>query len=123
VLPLGSPSFSISVLKTKRLAVELGSGRVCDNVAPHAQSPPNFPHSENQAKIRRIAPQYITAPMFQEIRLEFVAYLGLPDTACDNVGRSSFLQALSSFGRGFDSPSISRDDSIWPYTASLTVFG
>lgn len=49
-LPLGSPSFSISFLKTKGLSKEFGSGRVYENVAPHAWTPPNFPHSEEETK-------------------------------------------------------------------------
>jgi hypothetical protein len=58
-LPLGSPSFSIQFVKTKGLARELGSGTVYENVAPHAWSPPNFPHSERQAKVRPSAPKYL----------------------------------------------------------------
>jgi hypothetical protein len=44
VLPLGSPSFPISLLKTSALAT------VYENVAPRAWSSPNFLHSESQAK-------------------------------------------------------------------------
>jgi hypothetical protein len=57
VLPLGSPSFSILLLKAKDLAKEFGSGKMCEHVTPHAWSPPNSPHSESQAKMRLLAPQ------------------------------------------------------------------
>jgi len=36
VLPLGSPSFSILLLKTNGLAKEFGSGTMYGDVAPHA---------------------------------------------------------------------------------------
>ena len=52
VLPLGSPSFSLDHLKEKDLAEEFGSGTMCENVAPHAWSPPTFPHSDKEAKVR-----------------------------------------------------------------------
>ena len=45
VLHLGSPSFSILLLKEKDLAEEFGSGTMYDNVARHAWSPPNFSHT------------------------------------------------------------------------------
>jgi len=50
VLPLRSPSFSISFLTTKGLGKEFGSGTMYENVAPHAWSPHDFPHSEEEAK-------------------------------------------------------------------------
>jgi hypothetical protein len=50
VLPLGSPSFSLDHLKEKDLAEEIGSGTIYDNVAWHAWSPPNFPHTDKEAK-------------------------------------------------------------------------
>ena len=56
MLPLGSPSFSISLLKTKALTLELGSGTTYANVAAHAWSPLNFPHSEDEAKYLQILP-------------------------------------------------------------------
>ena len=52
VLPLGSPSLSILLLKEMDLAEEFGSGTMYENVAPHAWSPPNFPHSDKEAKVR-----------------------------------------------------------------------
>ena len=52
VLPLGSPSLSILLLKEKDLAEEIGSGTMYQNVAPHAWSPPTFPHSDNEPKVR-----------------------------------------------------------------------
>jgi hypothetical protein len=48
VLPLGSPSFPIALLKTRALAT------VYENVAPHAWSSPNFLHGESKAS----APRY-----------------------------------------------------------------
>jgi hypothetical protein len=51
VLPLGSPSFSILLLKEKDLAEPFDSGTMYENVAPHAWSPPNFPHTEKEAKV------------------------------------------------------------------------
>ena len=50
VLPLGSPSFSIFLLKQKDLAEAFCSGTMYGNVLPHAWSPPNFPHSEMTEK-------------------------------------------------------------------------
>jgi hypothetical protein len=52
VLPLGSPSFSTFRLKEKDLAEDFGSGTMYENVARHAWSPPNFPHSDKEAKVR-----------------------------------------------------------------------
>jgi hypothetical protein len=52
VLPLGSPSFSMLPLKVNDLVKNFGSGTVYENVAPHAWSPPNFPHGESQPKAR-----------------------------------------------------------------------
>jgi hypothetical protein len=49
-LSLGSPSFSIFLLKTNELKKN-GSGMMYENVAPHAWSPPNFPHSEEETKV------------------------------------------------------------------------
>jgi hypothetical protein len=37
-------------LKEKDLADEIGSGTMYDNVAWHAWSPPNFPHTDKEAK-------------------------------------------------------------------------
>jgi hypothetical protein len=51
VLPLGSPSFSILLLKEKDLVDAVGSATMWDNVAPHAWSPPTFPHTETEAKV------------------------------------------------------------------------
>ena len=56
VRPLRSPSLSILPLKAKDLVKTLGSGTMCDYVAPHAWSPPNFPHSEITAKLHRSVP-------------------------------------------------------------------
>jgi hypothetical protein len=43
-------------LENKRLVQRFGSGWRCRNVPPHAQSPPNFPHSEITTKVFRIVP-------------------------------------------------------------------
>ena len=51
VRSLGSPSFSLDHLKEKDLAEALGSGTMCENVAPHAWSPPNFPHTETTVNV------------------------------------------------------------------------
>jgi hypothetical protein len=51
VLSLGSPSFSPDHLKEKDLAEDFDTGTMYDNVAPHAWSPPDFPHSEDKAKV------------------------------------------------------------------------
>lgn len=51
VPPLGSPSFSLDHLKEKHLAEEFGVAMMYENVAPHAWSPPNFPHTEKEAKV------------------------------------------------------------------------
>ena len=59
MLPLGSPSFSILLLKAKDLAEEFGSGTMYDNVAPHAWSPPNFPHSDKEAKANGLATRVV----------------------------------------------------------------
>jgi hypothetical protein len=47
VPPLGSPSFSILLLKEQ--------GTMYENVAPHAWSPLNFLHSEREAKHAKAA--------------------------------------------------------------------
>jgi hypothetical protein len=39
------------IFENKRVRKIFGSGTMCGNVAPHAQSPPNFPHSEITAKV------------------------------------------------------------------------
>ena len=52
MLPLGSPSFSVLLLKEKDLAEEFGSGTMYENVAPHAWSRPNFPHTHREVKAR-----------------------------------------------------------------------
>src|SRR5712692_8224719 len=41
------------VFENKRVRKIFGSGTMCGNVAAHAQSPPNFPHSEITAKVFR----------------------------------------------------------------------
>ena len=37
--------------ENKRVRKIIGSGTMCGNVAPHAWSPPNFPHSEEETKV------------------------------------------------------------------------
>ena len=49
-LPLGSPSFSILLLKEKVLIEAVGSATMCENVALHGLSPPNFPHTEEEPR-------------------------------------------------------------------------
>src|SRR5882757_9334883 len=39
--------------ENKRVRKIFDSGTMCGNVAPHAWSPPNFPHSEITAKVLR----------------------------------------------------------------------
>src|SRR5437879_2581438 len=39
------------VFQNKRVRKIFGSGMMCRIVAPHAWSPPNFPHSEREAKV------------------------------------------------------------------------
>src|SRR5258708_39900308 len=46
VLSLGSP------FENKRVRKIFSSGTMCGNVVPHAWSPPNFPHSEEEGKVR-----------------------------------------------------------------------
>jgi hypothetical protein len=41
------------VFENKPVRKIFGSGTMCGNVAAHAQSPPNFPHSEITAKVFR----------------------------------------------------------------------
>src|SRR5207302_1080767 len=47
--------FNLS-FENKRVRKIFGSGTMCTNVAAHAWSPPNFPHSEITAKVRRSVP-------------------------------------------------------------------
>jgi hypothetical protein len=47
--------FNLS-FENKRVRKIFGSGTMYGNVAPHAWSPPNFPHSEITAKVRRSVP-------------------------------------------------------------------
>ena len=44
--------------ENKRVRKILGSGTMYRNVAAHAQSPPDFPHSEITAKVFRSVPAY-----------------------------------------------------------------
>ena len=53
VLPLGSPSFSILPVKAKDLVKKFAGGTLYEKVPPHAWSPPNFPHTEKEAKARK----------------------------------------------------------------------
>jgi hypothetical protein len=43
--------FSLDHLKGNDLADDFGSGMMYEIAAPHAWSPPNFPHSEDKAKV------------------------------------------------------------------------
>src|SRR6266403_4367915 len=47
--------FNLS-FENKRVRKIFGSGTMYRNVAPHALSPPNFPHSERTAKVLRSVP-------------------------------------------------------------------
>jgi len=48
----GAKSFLFNLcFENKRVRKIFGSGTMCKNVAPHAPSPPNFPHSEREAKV------------------------------------------------------------------------
>ena len=47
--------FNLS-FENKRVRKIFGSGTMYTNVAAHAWSPPNFPHSEIRAKVRRSVP-------------------------------------------------------------------
>src|SRR6267142_3746018 len=38
--------------ENKRVRKISSSGTMCGNVVPHAWSPPNFPHSEEEGKVR-----------------------------------------------------------------------
>ncbi len=38
------------VLENKRFSKQFSSGRMYENVAPHARSPHTFPHSKQEAK-------------------------------------------------------------------------
>jgi hypothetical protein len=49
--------FNLS-FENKRVRKIFGSGTMYGNVAPHAWSPPNFPHSETTAKLLRSVPAY-----------------------------------------------------------------
>jgi hypothetical protein len=44
------------VFENKRVRKIFGGGTMYGNVALHALSPPNFPHSEKTAKVLRSAP-------------------------------------------------------------------
>src|SRR5260370_23268557 len=50
--------FNLS-FENKRVRKIFGSGKMYGNVAPHAWSPPNFPHSETTAKLLRSVPAYL----------------------------------------------------------------
>jgi hypothetical protein len=58
-----SPSFSTTTLKTKDLLKTFGSGKKYADVAPHAPSPPSFPHTDLARPIApfKIAPCEYTA--------------------------------------------------------------
>ena len=56
VISPASPSFSNSVFENKQDIKIFGSGTMYENVAAHAWSPPNFPHSEITAKVLRSVP-------------------------------------------------------------------
>ena len=47
--------FNLS-FENKRVRKIFGSGMMCENVAAHVWSPPNFPHSEITAKVLRSVP-------------------------------------------------------------------
>ena len=44
------PFLCATSFENKRLAEKFGGGMKYQNVAPHAQSPPNFPHSQRQSQ-------------------------------------------------------------------------
>ena len=47
----GKSFFFNPASERKGFSRQFGSGTMCDNVAPHAWSPPNFPHTEKEAKV------------------------------------------------------------------------
>jgi hypothetical protein len=50
-----SKSFLCTIIsENKGLGKEFGCGTTCENMAPHAQGPPNFPHSEITAIVRSL---------------------------------------------------------------------
>jgi len=48
------------ILENKRLGKKLGGGKRCQNVAPHAEGPPNFPHSGITTKVLLLVPTSAT---------------------------------------------------------------
>ena len=63
--------------ENKRVRKIFDSGTMCGNVAPHAWSPPNFPHSEITAKVLRSFPP-LTKTIWQHGVLQFVLVRPLP---------------------------------------------
>ena len=109
VLPLGSPSFSILLLKAKDLTKEFGGGKMCEQVAPYAWSPPNFPHSESQAKMRPFAPQYIPLRCSTKTTRDLTRICRLRRSALyflryspSFIVEATLLKCLPSSGHGFD---------------------